>query len=398
LQSGNTSAIGLLMGTKPRQKAGERYRGVYFRELDALHGSRPDRVWEIIYRGLNGKTVTEKVGRSSQGMTARKAYEALNQRKATVASGEEPQRKAGSPTLDDCWELYRTWAEQQGKHLQPEEARYRLHLAAPFGGRKLINIDPSDVATFKADKLQTLSPQSVKHVLALARRVVAHALEVKRRWRDMNPFEFNEKRGTSVGNLNNERVRFFTSAEVQALLEELERHSQQLHDMSLLSLRTGLRATEIFGLTGADIQPEHGVIHLTGKGGKREVVRVHDPDGSLFGMLKNYVTEPGALLFRARNGKRIVTLSDTFQRVCTALGLNQEDTPSTMKVTFHTLRHTFASWHAQSGKVTLYELQTLLRHKRVEMTQRYAHLIPEELSAKQTVILDVLNAGKSLVS
>jgi len=212
----------------------------------------------------------------------------------------------------------------------------------------------------------------------------------------MNPFEFNEKRGTSVGNLNNERVRFFTPGEVQALLEELERHSQQLHDMALLSLRTGLRATEIFGLTGSDIQPEHGVIHLTGKGGKREVVRIHDPNGSLFGMLRNYTTEPGALLFRARNGKRIVTLSDTFQRVCTALGLNQEDTPSTMKVTFHTLRHTFASWHAQSGKVTLYELQTLLRHKRVEMTQRYAHLIPEELSAKQTVILDVLNAGKNL--
>ncbi len=161
--------------------------------------------------------------------------------------------------------------------------------------------------------------------------------------------------------------------------------------MALLSLRTGLRATELFSLTGADLQPEHGVIHLTGKGGRRELVRVHDPDGSLFGMLQNYVTGPSALLFRARNGKRIVTLSDTFQRVCTAFGLNKEDTPETMRAIFHTLRHSFASWHAQSGKVTLYELQTLMRHRRIEMTQRYAHLIPEDVAAKQSVILDMLS-------
>lgn len=44
-------------------------------------------------------------------------------------------------------------------------------------------------------------------------------------------------------------------------------------------------------------------------------------------------------------------------------------------VTFHTLRHTFASW----AIMTLKELQELLGHSSLAMTMRYAHLAPEHL-------------------
>ncbi len=47
---------------------------------------------------------------------------------------------------------------------------------------------------------------------------------------------------------NNERLRFLTREEAKALLDDLEKRHPQLHDMALLSLRTGLRPTEIFKL------------------------------------------------------------------------------------------------------------------------------------------------------
>jgi integrase len=47
-------------------------------------------------------------------------------------------------------------------------------------------------------------------------------------------------------------------------------------------------------------------------------------------------------------------------------------------VTFHTLRHTFASWAVMRG-VTMKELQELLGHSSLAMTMRYAHLAPEHL-------------------
>jgi integrase len=49
-------------------------------------------------------------------------------------------------------------------------------------------------------------------------------------------------------------------------------------------------------------------------------------------------------------------------------------------VTFHTLRHTFASYAVMSG-VDLYTLAKLLGHRNLQMTQRYAHLAPAHLHA-----------------
>ena len=47
-------------------------------------------------------------------------------------------------------------------------------------------------------------------------------------------------------------------------------------------------------------------------------------------------------------------------------------------VTFHTLRHTFASWAVMRG-VTLKELQELLGHASLAMTMRYAHIGNKQL-------------------
>ena len=43
------------------------------------------------------------------------------------------------------------------------------------------------------------------------------------------------------------------------------------------------------------------------------------------------------------------------------------------KISFHSLKHTFASWLVQSG-VGIYEVQKLLGHSSVVVTQVYAHL------------------------
>ena len=47
---------------------------------------------------------------------------------------------------------------------------------------------------------------------------------------------------------------------------------------------------------------------------------------------------------------------------------------------FHHLRHTFASWLVQAG-AGIYEVQKLLGHSSVAVTQVYAHLAPSELHA-----------------
>jgi hypothetical protein len=45
---------------------------------------------------------------------------------------------------------------------------------------------------------------------------------------------------------------------------------------------------------------------------------------------------------------------------------------------FHTFRHTAAAWMVQAG-CSLYEVQRILGHSTLGMTQRYAHLEPKHL-------------------
>lgn len=61
------------------------------------------------------------------------------------------------------------------------------------------------------------------------------------------------------------------------------------------------------------------------------------------------------------------------RRIKTKAGLPADFRP------LHSLRHSFASYLASTGQVSMYELQKLLTHESPQMTQRYAHLHDDAL-------------------
>jgi len=82
---------------------------------------------------------------------------------------------------------------------------------------------------------------------------------------------------------------------------------------------------------------------------------------------------PDELVFPGRGGLKIIQVSDSFERAVRAVGLNHGVTDKRMKVVFHTLRHTYASWLVERGE-SLYTVKELMGHSTLAMTERYSHI------------------------
>ncbi|MCZ6778837.1 MAG: site-specific integrase, partial [Acidobacteria bacterium] len=89
-----------------------------------------------------------------------------------------------------------------------------------------------------------------------------------------------------------------------------------------------------------------------------------------------------------RYGKHMRCIRTAFANAVKRAGLGPD-------VTFHTLRHTFASWYVMAGG-DIYRLKDYLGHSEIKMTMRYAHLSPSY--RKQGVVhmgLDGRNGARS---
>jgi integrase len=126
------------------------------------------------------------------------------------------------------------------------------------------------------------------------------------------------------------------------------------------------------------------VLHIIAKGGRRMPVRIPQ---DMIAMLKTYKRKPQDQIFSTPQTRAAFEkIPACFGNAVRKLNLAPENGDSLYAVTFHTFRHTFASWLAQSGKVTLMELKNLMRHQNINMTMRYAHLIPGQESEKLSII------------
>ena len=165
------------------------------------------------------------------------------------------------------------------------------------------------------------------------------------------------------------------------LLDELRERSLSLWQMSLLSLYTGLRAGEVFHLRWEHVNFTAGTITvMDSKNAMNRVV--HMPE-QVKDMLAEHQVETkgqaGRLVFPKAGTQNTPhhQISPGFRLILRDTKLNEGITDPRDKVVFHTLRHTYASWLVQAG-VPLYTVQRLMGHKSIIMTQRYAHLAPDQ--------------------
>lgn len=183
-------------------------------------------------------------------------------------------------------------------------------------------------------------------------------------WVSENPVRKVSKPSVSPG-----RVRYLEKEEIKKLLESTKQSkSKELYAVVVIALGTGMRLSEIMNLRWNQVDISNELIKLTtSKNGDPRFIPLK---GLVLEVVKakaeKQKTKPNDLLFPSPlNPKQPVDIRSAWETAIKKSGIQN--------FRFHDLRHTTASHLAMSGK-GLHDIASLLGHKDLQVTRRYAHL------------------------
>lgn len=171
-------------------------------------------------------------------------------------------------------------------------------------------------------------------------------------------------------------------SEIDALLQAPPDTPLGLRDRAMLELMyaTGLRVSELVGLTAAQVNLRQGVLRVVGKGGKERLVPLGDEAAH---WLSRYVGEARPLILgNARSdalfvsNRRAAMSRQMFWNLTRKHAL-AAGIPAT-RISPHVLRHSFAT-HLLNHGADLRALQMMLGHSSLSTTQIYTLVAREGL-------------------
>ena len=248
-----------------------------------------------------------------------------------------------------------------------------------IGDVPLLHINSRHLDRFKAERLKEIKPVTVNIEL----RTLKTAFNTGKRWRliEHNPFD-----EIKLLKIDTPFPCYFSKSDLHGIINTIR--EPWLKDITIFAVSTGMRRGEILNLKWDDIDWEYRSVNIRSsptykvKMGKSRIVPLNDNAWALIQSLKENSTSEYVFTL---NGKKIFPgwVQAKFKQYIRQFGLNE-------KLHFHSLRHTFASWLVQDG-VSLYEVQKLLGHSNISVTQVYAHLQPERLHSTVNRISIALN-------
>ena len=165
--------------------------------------------------------------------------------------------------------------------------------------------------------------------------------------------------------------RFLNAYECQKLLLSTRRYNNQLlHDFIVLALNTGCRASELTSLTWENVLIHDKYLIIRNSLSKNKKTIYKPLNQVSIDALYRLKTHNKYVFYNRNTNKQIRSFRRGFQLAADRANLSP--------LRIHDLRHTFASFLVKQG-VPIYHVSTLLGHSDTRITQRYAHLAPENL-------------------
>jgi integrase len=347
------------------QRIKTKYPGVFYIEGKDSSGKRKEKIYYIRYR-RNDKMVEEKAGRQFRDdMTPARA---AGIRSARIEGKEKSNTQKRTQARQKVWTVDAIQEEYfsqrpDNKASRTDKGRYEKFLKGPLGNKKPADIDKLSIDRIRVRTLKDKSPQTVKHILALFKRIIRFGTD--------HNFCSNILFNVKLPKVDNVKTEDLSPVQMQRLVEVLNRSIYTTAaNIMKLALFTGMRRGEIFKLRWDHIDFDKGFIRIhEPKGGKSQNIPLNKNARDI---LKN-IPQTNEYIFPAKGGGPRKDINKDVAKIKAEAGL-----PKGFRG-LHGLRHVFATVLASSGDIDMLTLQKLLTHKDQRMTQRYIHYREEAL-------------------
>ncbi len=240
-----------------------------------------------------------------------------------------------------------------------------------FRGYRLVDLNKQVIMKTVEIKRKESSTATANRYLALIRAILRQCVEWD--WIDVAPSlkDYPEAQ---------RRIRWLTQDEARRLLVELPEH---LQDMATFSLATGLRQANVKLLEWGQIDLRRRVAWIHPDQAKaRRAIGVNLNDAAMQVLIRN----------RQKHPRFVFTYQGhPVQQVSGKAWWKALQRADIQNFRWHDLRHTWASWHIQSG-TPLSKLQEMGGWESLDTVLKYAHLAPEHL-AEDAKNIDTILSG-----
>jgi integrase len=316
-----------------------------------------------------------RIQESSHSSSKRDAEDLLALRKSEILRGTF--RRPVKITFGELGTKYMEYAKGNKRSWLRDE-QMLAKLTAFFGGeRQVREIYPADIEGFKLLRRKEVSGSTVNRELALLKRMFNLAID----W-DLY-LGTNPVRKVKFFQEINLGFRILTGEEERKLLDNATPYIQ---DIAVFALNTGLRIGEILVLTWEQVELEKNLLNVFAH--KTHKIRQMPLNVEARRVLEFWALgrKNEFVFYNHETGKPFVDLKAGFALACRKAGLQG--------VTWHKLRHTFASRLLDRG-VDIVTLQQLLGHSTVTVTMRYTHT---NLDSKRNAVAKLEGFGDVLVT
>ena len=308
--------------------------------------------------------------KSSSAWTSEEdALKALSARQQQIRGGQ--MDRSADVTFGHVAERYLKFKSDHGKRsLHQDKWILEKQLLPAFGaGLPIRQLSAEKIAAYEERRITKVSAWTVRNDLTVLRHLLRLA---QRKWNYLDRVPEIELPKAPSG-----RTRYLTEGEIKKLLAACEQsRNPHLTAIVTLALNTGMRKTEILGLTWERVELDKDLgfnaritLYET-KNGEPRGVPLNTAAGAALIELEPDPDKREGRVFKRKDGSEWGQIRTGFEKAVERAGLSD--------FRFHDLRHTAASHLAMRGR-PLKEIQEILGHKSFSMTLRYAHLSPRHL-------------------